>query len=73
MHWRRIVVDSIVWRYHVGDTHVIAIRSDDKMRRMISFAELTGLTWDEVERGKHKRWLSITPELIANWLYDNDL
>ncbi len=73
MHWRRIDVDGIVWRYHVGETHVVALTDHRKMRRVISFAELTGLSWDEVDRGKRKRWLAITPELIANWLYDNNL
>ena len=73
MHFRRINVDGIEWRYHVGKSHVVANRVDGKSKRVISFAALTGLSWDDIERGIHKRWFSIPPEAIANWLYDNDL
>ncbi len=70
---RAIDVDGVKWRYKVGKTHVVAIRVDGKSKWWISFARLTGLSWNEVERGIRKRWLSITPQLIYNWLSGKDL
>lgn len=70
---RKIVVDGIEWRYHVGRSFVVAVRVADNLKRSVSFPKLTGLTWDEVDRGIRKRWLSITPQLIYNWLSGKDL
>lgn len=70
---RKIVVDGVAWRYKVGRTHVVARSDDGKSKWWISFAKLTGLSWDEVERGIRKHYLSITPRLVYNWLSSKDL
>ena len=68
MHWRKIVVDDVEWQYAIGKTYVVARRP--KQQKVISFAELLGLSWHEVERGIAKRWLAIRPADIASWLYE---
>ena len=70
---RKIVVDGVTWHYRVGRSFVVAVRDTNHEKRSISFPKLTGLSWDEVDRGIRKRWLSITPQIVYNWLSGKDL
>lgn len=63
---RRIVVnDKEYWWAYIKSKLLIW---DNNVKTVISDTEFTGLTSDEIERGKCKKWFSITPSAIAEWI-----
>ena len=56
-----------------GGSYLMARRLDGTAKRVISFAKLTGLSWQEIERGQAKGWFAITPKLVSNYLSDKSL
>ena len=65
--YRKISVGGTDYEYKVGRSHV-DIRFPDGSRMTPTLAKLSGLTWDEVERGKWKRWFSVTPQQIREYI-----
>jgi hypothetical protein len=66
--WRKIVVNQREWKYQIGQQNVIARAVDNRESRTIDFSKLTGLSWNDIEKGEWKGWFHITPKEIANWL-----
>ncbi len=64
---RKIVVGEQEFHYQVGRSY-INIRLPDGSRVTPSLPEVTGLSWDEVERGQWKRWFSVTPANIREYI-----
>ena len=71
MNWRKIVVDGREWKYFVGQQNVVAKAIDNDESRVIDFPELSGISANEVDRGKWKRWFHVTPSMINRWLSGN--
>lgn len=65
---RKIVVDGIEWSYIIGRSMVVARMKDSNVVKKIFLNQLTGLDWNEIERGCWKRYFHIYPSQIANWL-----
>ena len=68
--YRNITVDEKDYEYKVGRSHV-DIRPPDGARMTPDFHEITGLSWDEIERRRHKGGLSVTPHQISAYIAAN--
>lgn len=65
--YRRITVGGVDYEYKVGRAYV-DIRPPEGERMTPTLAEVTGLTWDEIERGKWKRYFSVTPQQVKEYI-----
>ena len=65
---RPITVGGMNWRYRVGKHYCVAKAEDTGEGRKISLADLTGMSWSDVDRGQWKRWFHVTPKQVADWL-----
>lgn len=59
-----------VWTYKPGETHVL-IRDPLRKTNCIPYTDLLGLSWDAVEKGIHKRWLQVTPQIVKDYIAEN--
>lgn len=66
--FRTITVNRREWKYKIGRSFIVANAIDNNEKRLDDLPTVTGLTWDEIERGKWKQYLHITPKMIADWL-----
>jgi hypothetical protein len=64
---RRIVVDGVGYEYLIGRSNV-RITSPDGTSRAASLDDVTGLSWDQIERGERKGYFSVTPSVIAAFI-----
>ena len=64
---RKLTVGGQDYRYKVGKTHVNIVLPDGS-RVYPSFSEISGLSFDEVERGLYKKWFSVTPSMLADFI-----
>ena len=67
---RKIVVDHIEYEWVYGN-HIVVIRRNGKVVAKPTLTEITGLSWNDIERGQWKGWLSITPKNVATWIQKN--
>ena len=61
--WRKIVVDDIEYQWKFGSW--IVVKNEDVTYKF-PLTDITGMTWDVIEKGMYKRWLSITPSQVAD-------
>lgn len=66
--WRKIVVDGVEYRWRVQNATVLFEGGILEGPTAVDGAELLGLTNDQYERGIWKRYISIRPEHIANYI-----
>ncbi len=65
--YRKISVGGVDYEYKVGRAYV-DIRPPEGARMTPDLRQVTGLTWDEIERGTWKRYFSVTPQQIREYL-----
>ena len=65
---RTIHVAGRTWIYQIGRCSVVARAQDNQEKRVVDLSKLTGLSWDDIERGIRKRWFKVQPHMIAAWL-----
>ena len=65
--YRLIVVDDIEYEWVVG-RRFVNIVAPEGIRKTPTIEEVTGLSSDEVERAIWKRYLSITPQQIRDYI-----
>lgn len=58
--------------YYVGDSNVV-IKDNKEKKTVVPYSDLLGITSDDVERGKWKKTLKITPGNIAEYINNEDL
>lgn len=61
---RRLVIAGETWLWKFGN-HV-DIRDPQGKGHRVTLADLLGVTWDEVERAEHKRYLRVDPSSIVD-------
>lgn len=61
--YRKITVDGQVYRYKVGRG---AVKVDGMPH--VDFSRLTGWSWNDIERGTWKRYFSITPRHVRQFI-----
>ncbi len=61
--YRIIWVGSVAYQYRIGSGYV-------KIRGYppIDLSTFTGISWDQIEKGKWKKWFSITPSDIKEFI-----
>lgn len=64
---RKIVVDGKTYFWFYKRSKIV-IWSDDGVKHVYSDSDMTGMTSDNIERGKWKGWFSITPSDVAKWI-----
>ena len=67
---RSIVIDGKPYRYVVGDAFV-RITGPDGRSQAFDLPEVTGMSWDAIERGHWKRTLSIKPGEIEKFIREH--
>lgn len=67
MTFRNITVNGSVYQYYVGKSHTKIILPNGK-GIVVDHSEMTGLSWDSIERGQYKGYFSITPAQVAAYL-----
>ena len=67
---REITVGGQDFKYKVGKTFVNIVLPDGS-RVHPTLSEVSGLSFDEVERGQHKRWFSMTPSVLRDYIEKN--
>lgn len=67
MIMRRIVVDGQTFKWKVGRSNISFVLPGG-LRSYASFVEVTGVDWNEIERGQWKRYFKITPKQVADFI-----
>ena len=65
---RKIHLPSGIWEYYISRSHQIVIWSPSGEKHLADMHKLTGLTWDEIEKGAWKGWLRICPSDIRDYI-----
>ena len=60
------MADGQVVRYRIYRTGTIVFFTPKK--HVADASKVTGLSWHEVERGFHKEWLHITPQMCKDYV-----
>jgi hypothetical protein len=65
---KKIHTDEGVYQYQVGRQNVLLF--DPKgTKSVIPLSDISGLSWDQIERGKWKRWFSVTPSMVRDFIW----
>jgi len=64
---RKLTVAGQHYEYKVGKTCVNIVLPDGS-RVYPTLSEVSGLSFDEVERGQYKKWFSMTPSMLADYI-----
>jgi len=64
---RKIVVNGKTFQYRIGKESVV-FRNTHKKSFFADFSEITGWSWNDIERGMWKKYFSITPHQIADYI-----
>jgi len=63
---RRLVIRGETWGWRFGrDVPIVA---PDGRRFKVDLRDLTGLDWNEIERGTHKRYFSTEPQQVVSYI-----
>lgn len=73
MAYRKLTVDDHDYEYAIGSsyTHIRAARTDkdNKWKTVdVLHENMLGMTTEQVDRGKHKKYLEITPGDVASYI-----
>lgn len=66
--FRKLHVRSEIWEYKIGK-NAIQLFSPDGKKHVTSQSEVTGMSWDDLERGYWKGWFKgVTPSQVKTWI-----
>ena len=68
MSWRKIVVDGQPYRWRGGRGGHLSVRGPDGKGCNAPLTQVTGWSWDNIERGHHKRYFCLTPRVVENFV-----
>ena len=69
---RKIHLPDGIWTYDFHSASHIKIRNPSLDTTYgVNAPTLTGLSWNEIERGARKRWLHLTPSLVKEYIVNN--
>jgi len=63
---RRLVIRGETWGWRFGQD--VPIVAPDGRRFKVDLRDLTGLDWNEIERGTHKRYFSAEPQRVVSYI-----
>ena len=64
--WKKIHICGFEWKWKFGNT--IVLRDPENKVYQIPLTEICGWTWDEIERGQWKGYLSIKPSQVKDYI-----
>lgn len=64
---RKVHIANKIYEYSIGMQH-IRIKTPEGKILSPNFSEVTGLNWDNIERGIWKRYFSIKPQQIKDYI-----
>jgi hypothetical protein len=67
MAYRKLIINKQEYQYTIG-SHTIVIKHVGGKRYNIQLPELTGLSWEEIEKGHWKNYLQVEPSDVANYI-----
>lgn len=68
---RLIHLNNEIWKWSVGNFHVV-IKSPQNKRFNLDITDITGESYDVVERGKWKKWWTgVKPSQIKSYIENN--
>jgi hypothetical protein len=69
MSYRKMTVDGENWEFKIGRSNV-HMRAPDGKGHVVNFSQLTGRSWDTLERGQHKRTTDgmVKPGHVRGWI-----
>jgi len=74
MKFRKIVVDNVTWYWFAGKSSaVIKFPEPSGKKQIVSYAQLTGRSWETLEKGLHKKNEDgmITPGDVSKYIRNN--
>lgn len=74
MNFRKIVVDDVTWYWFAGkQSAVIKFPQPSWKKQIVSYSQLTGRSWEVLEKGLHKRNEDsmIKPSDVSNYIRNN--
>ncbi len=67
------MLDSGTWQYRIGSGDIVIFSPNDS-RYLTNQSEVTGMSWDNLERGYWKGWFKgIGPGDIRKWIEEHIL
>ena len=66
--YRKIVVDDIEYKWVFGRTAIVIRDADGAVVAKPQVTDITGLSWDDIERGTYKGYFHLTPKDVADWI-----
>jgi hypothetical protein len=70
---RKLHINDEEWQYKIGKSGAIVIFPPNGRKVLTDASEVSGLSWDEVERGTWKGWFHLKPSMIKDWIIKNEL
>jgi hypothetical protein len=68
---RNLVLSNGTWKYKIGRSFILIVSPNGK-RHLTNQSEVSGLSWEQLERGYWKKWFSgIKPSMIKDWIEKN--
>lgn len=64
---RKVHLFGKTWEYYIG-RGTIVIWGPDNKKYVTNFSEVSGWSWTDIERGTWKRYFSITPQMIKDFI-----
>jgi len=70
---RKLHIGNEVWTYKMGHRHVVIRHPDGLKSSIANKSQVTGLSWDTIERGEWKRTSDahVYPRQIKKWIENN--
>lgn len=69
MSWRNITVGKRKYKWMFGRKNIAIKEDGDRKTHHVSFAEITGELWHDIERAKWKGYFTITPREVAHYIF----
>jgi len=68
---RAVHIDGKAWEWKVGKESIL-IWSPEGEKHVTDQSQVTGMSWDSLERGYWKGWFKgITPSMVKEWIVHN--
>jgi len=64
---RKLVLESGIWWWRKG-RNVIQLWGPNGFREVADIADVSGWSWDSIERGTRKRYFSLKPQQVRDYI-----
>lgn len=64
---RKVHIGTEVWEYRLGKGSAVIFHPNG-YKTVVDYSQLTGKSWDDIERGHWKKYFSVTPRDVAAYI-----